>query len=266
MPARAFVTSLLIVFHLIAISLAAIPDRTADPSVEPPPRLDTDPVAIALTPAVRQLARQLASTETMLLQWARPVQAVTQRYVDIGLPQSWNMFSEPTTNSRFVRFDWYVRDRGNPGTVRVFRELVLPSLPEGQTRLWYSARDKAISVAVRSYLFVDDRDKSSGRSGDPALTRGPHIAPVVRYFHRRFLTARGLAAEQIVRTEIWRGVAPIPPPSDLSRPSNLEQRRQILAKYRDPQPTQVSSLVSSEMWTTYSEADIVWQLIYMNEQ
>ena len=266
MSARAFLVSLLIVFHLIAITLAAIPAPTTDAPLEPTPRLDTDPVAITLTPVIDRIATAVAQAETLLLRWTRPVSALTKRYVDIGLPQRWNMFSDPVTASRYLRFDWYVADPSHSKAARLFRELVLPSLPESQTRWWYSARDKAVSVSLRSYQSPDEQEMSSPRSGDPRLPRHSRIAPLVKYFQGRFVAAHGIVFGQIVRTEIWGGAAPIPAPSDIARPTGYHQRRQILAKYRDPQPTQVTLTAHPEVWSTYREADIVWQLIYVENR
>ena len=58
------------------------------------------------------------------------------------------------------------------------------------------------------------------------------LAPIGRYFARRFAIARLLPSEEIVRTEFWHGIAPIPPPSQRDR-QNREAHLDVLQKYFD---------------------------------
>lgn len=258
MSAPAWAVSLLIPFHLVAISLAAIPNPPNEIPLGPASRADADRISAAVTPGLARAAAWMARSQTVLLTLTRPVQVLTQPYVEGGLPQNWNMFSEPATIDRYVRLDFYVASGANPAAI--FRELVLPSLHEDEARLSYSPVDKSVTRSVDSYLsaLAEDAAAMSPEREAPSSS----IAPLVRHFNARFRAGHGVTPEEIARTEIWIGSAPVPPPEAPGGLKNRQRRREILKKYRDREPDDAAQ-ESKPLGSTHREADIIWQLVYV---
>jgi hypothetical protein len=258
---REWFLSLLIACHLVAITLAAIP-RPASRPLEQLPRTDHDPVAAVLQPPLTSVAGWMDTAQREILRATRRVRAVTRPYVAAGLPQNWNMFSSVLTMQRYVRMDYYV-DSPTDGRPTVFRQLVLPSQPEGVPRLSYRSADKAVRVAMGLYLArLGDEEAYAAEPGDET-PNAARLAPLVRHFRSQFSEDRGIPLQQIARIKVWTGAVVIPEPGTPAEyPAEL--RRAMLAKYRqvaiNPAPWTTAAL-----WSTQDEADITWQLVYIEE-
>lgn len=264
MSARSWVTSCLFSFHLVAITLAAIPNPGGFPfEDESARRLDDDPVSARLTPITTRVAAWAAWAQRGLAKVTGPLRTLTQPYVRLGLSQSWNMFSEPFQVSRFVRIDYFLAtSAGRSEPSHVIPQLVLPSLPDADVRLAYRPLDKAVTRAVDSYLAVVRAGSASG-SGWEQQARA-RLLPMLRLFRTRFVAAHGVSEDRIRRTEVWVGTAPIPPPG-VSSTATSAARRQILATYRAPQPRPVDAL-SYGSPSSRTEGDITWRLIYADQR
>jgi hypothetical protein len=260
MTARQIVLSFAIVFHVAAITLAAIP-RPTTRTLTIPTRTD-DAVASALGPPLTVLARALNAFQETLHDVTGGVQRVTNRYLAAGLRQNWSMFSNVLSVQRYVRIDYYVRS--SDGGLLVTQQLVLPSQSEDAPRLTYRTVDKAVRGSMDGFLSRVRAIPRGASRADEAQSAATAIAPLVRHFRQRLARDRGLRPEDIVRLEVWAGAAEIPPP-DAFASSDLAARRAVLAPYRNPTPRPIAPPYPA-VSTVDREADITWQLVYLAGQ
>lgn len=267
MAAHSWAASALILFHLAALSLAAIPDPVKLRQMELRPRAQPDPLAAIVTPALDRASAWLTGLETTLFALARPVRTLTQPYVNGGVPQRWIMFSTPWTDDQYVRLDYYVASGARSGAPRVFRELVLPGQNEGHVRLIHKFSDKAIVGSLDAYRTALAKRYDSGDWGEGSGDSLPpsEVTALMRHFRARFRDGSLAADEDVVRIELWYGEAPIPPPGKTVGAPVVRTRLDILAAYRDGVPDGVAVTPYPRRWTTYREADITWRLIYVAE-
>ena len=261
MTARQWVISVLIAFHLLAVTLAAIPRGVAG-QMRTVTRPDGDPVAALLEQPLTRLADALNRTQRWLRRSTTVIRARTQPYIAAGLPQNWSMFSSVLVVQRYLRVDYYVKAGDQP--VTLYQQLVLPSQVEGEPRLFYRSADKAVRVVMGGYLTrLRDEDEGAASSGADDVDAA-RVIPLVRHFSSRFASEHGIPSDQIVRVEVWAGSVPIPPPGKAPAfPAQL--RREMLNRYRavapQPAPTDRPSL-----WTMRQQADLSWQLVYIDDQ
>jgi hypothetical protein len=260
MSADARLASVLILFHLVAISLAALPE----------PRLlqddegrSIDEPTPAPLPTIARLRDRAAAAqarfETAVTRSTAPVRKITRVYGSAGVPQNWRMFAAPSTEDRFLRADYHFG--AGPIPDRMVRRLELPRLPEDRFRLVYQSRDKALNRAVDGYLAAVEQRPAERESLADAW-----LDPVVRHLRTR-LRADGLLQSdgQLTRIEIRIGFAPNPP---LGAPVDADLYRERLAtleRYRRGVVIASPVPVRESLGSTETDADITWLLVHVAE-
>jgi hypothetical protein len=260
MSADSRLASLLISFHLVAITFAAVPEPLRPGPVPLDHRAAPHPVAVWIGGVLDRMASGLARAESWFRASTRPLRAVTRPYV-VGLPQSWKMFAEPSLDDRYLRADYFVGS--DSVSRRVVRRVEMPLLPEDRIRLLYQSRDKAINVSLGAHL----RTSEEGMRPDGALpTSGATLAALVRHLHAR-LRSEGvlLKDEHVLRTEIRLGFAPTPAPGMRVDPDVSASRLRALERYRRGEADGVSAVPYARLNSTGTEADITWWLIHISE-
>jgi hypothetical protein len=250
--------STLIAIHLVAVSAASLPDprelNFVPPAATSPP---IDSIARIATPTLNAAADALSPLEAQAYRLTAPVRALTRFYIQAGLRQRWNMFSNPVTADQYMRVAHYVRSAREPNRLRVFRELALPGQPENRARLVHMFRDKALMNSIEAFV-VNGQEHPDVEPSD--------LVPVAAYFGNRFRSAYLTAGEEITRTEIWYGLAPTPPTGDRLTDSQLQKRWDVLQRYWDG-PLEVSAPVTPlQRGALQGEADIVWRLNYVQNR
>jgi hypothetical protein len=189
-------------------------------------------------------------------------------YVNLtGVAQNWKMFSNPPQVHQYLRVRYYI-GRGKDGTVSpawTATELVLPAHPENGLRLVRgyrdAFRDKAMTVALQR--FHSKRADALVRSDITSRELPDDIAPIGRYFARRFANRTLQADERILRTEIWYGVAPMPPPGATLNRTATDARLSVLREYYEaPVQGHFGRPVYPRYHSVEQEADIQWFLEY----
>jgi hypothetical protein len=262
-----WVLSLLIAYHLAALTAAAIPAPDALPFPSEIRHPSNDSIAAAVTPVLDGAARSLSRLEPILFQLSAPVRSLTRVYSEAGLGgQQWNMFSTPYTVDKYVRLDYYVVRDADPLRPRLLRELALPADDEARVRLLHQFRDKVMLNTLDNYFKeVAAASASGGEPFEPeAARRLRGLEPIVRYFASRLVrTLR--PGERLVRTELWNGEAPIPPPDQGWEREMRTVRLAALAPFRQgPAPVAASEVTRyQQRGAMEREADIRWLLVYV---
>ncbi|HYU80340.1 MAG TPA: hypothetical protein VEK56_15225 [Vicinamibacterales bacterium] len=265
------VISLLLTAHLAAITLAAIPAPDPAFKVEPIQHPTSNDIAATMTPLVDPLAIRIKSVEQVLWKLTLPIRPLVASYTNItGLQQYWAMFSRPPSSEQYFRVRYYVASPSRRTWTAT--ELVHPTHRHDRVRLLRSFRDsyedKAFDIAFSS--FVTARDHGKPREIDPA-TRPEQLpddlAPIARYYGRRFRETQLLSDERIIRTEVWHGTAPIPPPGEQLSPVALDARDTVLQRYyAGPIEDRARDATKTPYHGAVQEADITWVLEYYEEQ
>lgn len=256
-----WLASFLIAFHLIALTLAAIPQPSERAPIEPLQPRQSDGASSTLSAGLNRFAALMASAEGSLLSNAHPIRQLTQPYVNAGLPQVWIMFSQPWTHDQYVRIDHYIRsDHGQ----HVTRELVLPAQREEKTRLVHAFRDKTINRTVEAYLLA-----IGDESSEQALAERPvaesRMEALVRHARSGGRPDGPGGGADFIRSEVWYGRAPIPRPGVVVDLSSHRERLEILEGYRTRVLEGAPAGPTYRLWASQREADITWQLIYIQQ-
>ena len=259
MSRERWILSLLIVYHLVAVTLAALPTRDALDRFN-----ETRLVRPTVLPTVLDaLAAVAHDAEMALMSGSSPLRLMTRPYIQAGLRQRWNMFSNPGTDDRYMRVDYYYEAADSASDVMVVRELVFPAEDETRVRFVHRFRDKAIFNALETYFLR--RDRVEARESSVSDARGA-LVPVAQHFTRQFRLSRLPPGSRMIRTEIWYGLAPIPFPGAELADRDLLMRLTALDRYRDATvPPQRGALAPPEIGATQREADITWMLVDVEE-
>jgi hypothetical protein len=250
--------SLLILYHLVALGVNAIPPADQLRPFVPVSSLTPGQTAGSVALGLDAAARRVEEARIILFNLSSPLRTVTQPYINVGLQQKWNMFSSPDTDDHYVRLAYYATSRqGNQP--RIVRELVFPADRDDQVRLLHDYRDKAVLDA--------HEDFSLARSKRPtATTTSSGLTPLVRYFRQRFAETGLRPGETIVRTEFWYGAAPMPPRGERLSDETIQARLDVLRSYYDsPVPAVLSDRELPTVSSREREADIVWRLELIDE-
>ena len=254
MSSDRWLLSTLIAIHLVAISAASVPDprelNLVRPAAAGPP---FDPIARIAAPALNAVVGALGPLEAQAYRFTAPLRALTGIYVQAGLRQKWNMFSNPVTADQYVRVAYYVTSR-EAGRVRVFRELALPGQPEDRARLVHMFRDKAILNSLEALVVSRLEHSEAERFAD--------LDPIAAFFSNRFRAAYLTPYEAITRTEIWFGKAQTPPTGERLTDSQLQERWAVLQRYRDGPVDVPPPITPLQLGALQGESDIVWRLEY----
>ena len=258
-PRQPWALSVLIAGHLVALTLAAIPAPATFPTPQASASAHTSvPV---LSTLLDSLAHSVAVAVTALHRVAAPVEQLTSLYVRAGLSQSWIMFSDPFREDWYIRVDFIVSRRAGAGRAQVFRRLVLPAQDESGVRLTHAFVDKAILRALDSYAAMyPDLDASPASADVVGSPSG--LAAVVRYERERFRAAQLDQGDTILRTEVWHGVAPIPPPGERLDEGRLRERLARLKTFQDAE-FDGDAPSDAPLGTMRQDAGVSWQLIYV---
>jgi hypothetical protein len=142
---------------------------------------------------------------------------------------------------------------------------VLPAHREDRIRalqsFWDSPRDKAVAIAL------DEFDKKLAmdidRQGHLPRELPDDLAPIGRYFGRRFERAYLKSNERLLRTEVWYAEVPNPVRGIALNPAVVEARLAALRTYYDgPARGPASSYGTLTYGSSEKEADITWRLRY----
>ena len=254
--------SALILFHVVAVSVAIIPAPGEIDDVGPPRSgMEGDPVSTALTPWFDRAARVVLAVETVLHDVLRPIRRITEPYVKAGVKQSWRMFSTPPTEDRYIRLDYYT-ETSPQAPLLVLSEIVL-LVPDGESLRYF--RGKAIRNALDTYLHKDFAYVGTAAPGDAEVdaARYEDLIPLVRHFRKRFARTRAETSSRIIRTELWFGRASMAPPGQRLDETVLKTRRMALESYGRRPPRNHSRLILPRRGAVHRELDLTWSLEYV---
>lgn len=264
-----WVGSSLIAWHLLALSVRALPPLELLSSSAPPAEWSSARGTL-LTPALDRLASWVERAARHLHTFTAPVSTAADRYVrSLGFAQQWRMFSTPPTNAQYVRLRYYVSGGREPEWAAT--ELVVPAHREDRVRLlegfFDSTRDKAIMVALENFHRL--RAPEAHRKDTRPSELPDYLAPVVRHFARRFAAQGLLASERVVRVEFWYGVAPMSRPGAAVEAQLRASRSETLSRYYDG-PVESRPPELPYPYPPYlsrsQEGDITWILDYYEEE
>lgn len=237
MPLSRLASSVLLLAYMVVVAANAIP---------------------APGPSSADTAGSTRLLQHALFRAAWPIRSLTERFIVPVIPQRWDMFSSPRNFEQYVRLTYYVESSGKRN-LKLARELVYPILANEDIRLSYVSRDKAVDTALERFLS----SKSSGLSDQ---ANGVNLRPVTRYFATQYIKANSAASTAIARTEFWYGQAPIPA-SGTTLPSKVWQDRlDVLRDYQNGPWVTLFAGTYPRVSTMESEADIVWQLEYIDQR
>jgi len=249
-----WVVSVLLLYHLSAILVDAIPapgELTRPKEVRHP---EGRMMTRVLTPLLDTAALRLAELDSVLFRWSQPVRRVTQRYIKLGLSQRWTMFAAPARNDQYIRIDYFARTPS--GDLMRYQELILPKSREDRVRFFHDFQDKATSS-----LWTAFNQAAAQKVQDPSGV--DELAQSLRFFKARFRLEHLSDRDQIVRTEVWFGSAPIPPPGDQQADEALRLRlAAVPSYYSDHRKTPFSGPYSG-LGREERELDITWLLAYL---
>ena len=257
MSGRHLALSCLIVCYVVAIGANAIPPLDEELPLKSVNVTDANLLTRGMAPELDQTAVWVRRTHSALLSLSGPLRTLTQRYVNLGSPQRWDMFANPRTYDQYVRLNYYVVPP-HAGRPHVVRELILPSDREDEVRLDYSYQDKAVRTSFERFFIA-----RAERQGDALASRD--LIPVVRYFGSRYLSRHADSGSVIVRTEVWYGGAAMPSPGQRTPDETLRARLEVLGDYyQGPSPPIVTRSELPRTLAQEREADIVWQLQFVD--
>jgi len=254
-----FVASCFIAYHLLALTVNAIPTtQDLNPLSAATARQD-DKIAGVVTPVLDDSVRWLAGVHNAVARVVGPFRRLSRPYLIIGMWQRWNMFSNPQTDFGYIRLTYYVR---SPGLARLHavRELVLPVGRDDRVRLTYSPINKAILSSLESYAL----DRFAKR-GEPTVSND--LLPMVRFFSRRYAREHLTGADEIIRTELWSGTATVPKPRE--EPDSAKDRARVAvleSYYEGPVAALVPAGALPKPTDVERDANIVWRLEFVEEQ
>lgn len=271
MSASRWFISLLLIGHVIALTVGAIPPP--DPAapgteVRSPTR---NPVAAALTPVLDASIPSFHRLHELAWHGTAWLRGPATWYVGLtGLGQSWRMFMNPPQYDEYLLVRYHVVNADSPTGSRsawTARELAFPAHREDRVRLLQSFRDsytdKAIAMAIADSMGL--RGAPAGAAGADADGPEP-LESVANFFSQRFAERHLIPGEAISRTEIWIARAGNRPPGSPAQPGVLRARRAVLERYYLG-PVETRSIQSHfpRNGDIFQEADLTWVLEYIGQ-
>ena len=267
MSAKRWALSGLLAWHVVAITLGSLASPGAVLPVGPPRHPTSDVFAATLTPPLDVFAAWVAPIPSGLARAAGPLQGLAANYLAFtGVSQSWKMFSNAPEVYQYLRVRYYVGQRANGLRPEwTATELVLPAHREDELRVfhgyWDAFRDKAMTSALQR--FHTARSNKLLRGDTTSAELPDHIAPIGRYFARRFERSALRPDERVLRTEIWYGVAPMPRAGETASARQVDERHAVLREYyAGPVENHYIEASYPQYHIVETEADIDWYLEY----
>ena len=271
MSVKRWALSVFFVWHLVAISVASLESPGGVPRIGPPRHPHNDVIAAGMTPVLDRVAFVLSQNFRKFDRAIGPVRRLTTYYLNVtGVNQSWKMFSTPPEVYQYLRVRYYIgagaADAGaGARPTWTATELLLPAHREDRVRVvrgyWDAYRDKAMTSALsrfqghRSDRLIKADTKSSELPDD--------LAPIGRYFARRFERQSLVPGERILRTEIWYGIAGMALPGYSLDRERMEARFSVLRPYYDGPVENHFDIPAYPGYRSYeNEGDIRWFLEY----
>ena len=260
MSTHEWAISALIVWHLVAVFTGALLDPESEHAqvAWSNGRADDDWVSGLVAPVANQLPALIEPVNDTLWTVTSPLRALTAPYRRAGaLRQQWQMFTNPPRHRRYLRARYYWR--GGEGRTWSTTELLFPVDGEGHARVLASFPNRFRNKAASNSLdgFFRDRREGLDRYSD-ALT------PFLTRAERRF--AQTLSPDStLVRSELWYGSAPTPPPGHRPPADEVLAHEAAIAGYRSPAtPVEVGRRRPSALDAVEREADIIWELFLIH--
>jgi hypothetical protein len=269
-PAR-WMTSLLLMCHVLALALASVPSPDLVTPVGPPRHPSAGFLVSTLTPLLDRTAATLATVSGHIWSATRPLHRVATLYVNSsGLEGHWSMFAVPGETDQYIRIRYWVSTtadarNGELGELRVATELVFPIHREDRPRLmrsyWNKFQDKSIAEALSR--FYRSAQHGQLRAGPPQPELPDDLAPVLRFFARRFERDHLDEGERILRAELWAGRSPNPKPGATRTVEEIDAHLAVLRRYYDGPIERRASVPSyPQHHASELEGDIEWVLEY----
>jgi hypothetical protein len=278
MSVKRWALSVFFVWHLVVTGLGSLAVSDPLPPIEAAPPVATpagessppvhDLIVATLRPVLDTVAATVMPFPGAVARAAAPLSRPAAFYREItGNSQNWKMFSSAPKTHQYLRVRYYVgpRDVGGNHGAWTATELVLPAHREDQMRLVRayrdSYRDKAMTVALGR--FHRRRDEDLVKPDTTSAELPDDIAPIGRYFARRFERRALGPDERIVRTEIWYGIAPMALPGGTLDPAIVDARMATLRRYYEaPVENRFRRPVHPAYHALEEEAGITWILEY----
>jgi hypothetical protein len=188
------------------------------------------------------------------------------------------MFANPPQANEYLRLRFYFRHTEET-RLRTLTHLVFPAHREDRLQLLdgfeRSFREKALAKATDGYLvarraLLRRLNLSSTRQVSEALEaieRNPprDYVPVVRYFTRTLRASHLVADGLPIRTEVWYGLAELPPPGEAVTAEERAARGKVLRSYYDgPRVGRFDDVAFPPYGALEIEGDITWSLLYVD--
>ena len=237
------------------------------------------PAPHPLAQAVDALAFQTMALHRSVWQVVEPLATAAATTTGMtGVPQRWNMFTNPPRGNEYLRLRYYVTPSDRPAWTAV--ELVFPANREDRVQLFdgftRSFLNKALAKATDGYLVARERlirERGFNRDADreallAAISRHPpgSYVPVVRYFSRRFAAVNVPADARLTRVEVWYGFAPLAPAGQRVSTAQLLDRHTVLDRYYGGPRREPTIGAYPPYGAVEREADIAWNLFYTEER
>jgi hypothetical protein len=238
MSAKHWGLSVFLVWHVIAITYGALASPGVMLPVTPAPYPENDLIAATVTPRLDPVAATLEHLPMAIAQATQPLPWLAAVYRSlVGVSQSWKMFANAPTWHQYLRVRYYVGNstRKDQDSMAAWTatELVLPAYREDEIRFfrayWGASRDKAMTSALNQ--FHNRRDKGLLRPDTTSAELPDSLAPIARYFARRFQREGLKPDERILRTEVWYGIAPMTPPRTTPNRAQIDARLDEVRQY-----------------------------------
>ena len=263
--------SAFLIWHMAALLIGAIPSPTLDPlpALPLPRKITDDRIAAVVAPPLDAVVERFATVPRVLWRDLRPVRYGVDLYLHaLHLEQRWSMFANPPTVDQYLKIRYFVAPAGSGAQPTwMASELVLPAHREDSIRgvrsYFDSARDKAVAIAIddfnRSFERVVDR------TGQPPSPLPDDLAPVGRYFARRFERQQLRPSERIVRIETWYGEVRNPPRGQELTEETRAERARVLGRYYEG-PIRATPNEVHRYGAMEHEADVTWKLAFFEDR
>lgn len=259
--------------HLAAIGVSAIPSAgslSADARV---PGAPPNAVSAAVTPRLDRLARTSAAVLERLDTVVAPVRRATGPYLQrLGLYQTWRMFTSPPRYDSYVRMRYFVASpKGGSSVLPAFvaTELIYPAGREDRVKLLQyqnAYRNKALSNAMDRFHVQYAAQLVRPRGDFMPGEAGRHLAPLARYYTRRFTSGHLSNGERVVRAELWHGVAENGVAGSAAEALRRASRQVRLQRFYDgpvEEPIQRQSM--RPLMSEDHDGDVTWALEHVEQ-